>query len=111
MINKYFNLTQKVEDLENEIESKIHSLVEEEGQAISIYFYTGSFQITGEYFSTHFRNDGTKSTSTLCKSSDMPKTVELAVEKVEKMFKAKEGWEELLVKIDEALADEALADE
>ena len=106
MINKYFNLTQKVEDLENEIESKIHSLVEEEGQEISIYFYIGRFQITGTYFSTYFSSDGTRSTSQLCKSSDMPKTVELAVERVEEMFKAKKRWEEFVVKIDEVLKEQ-----
>ena len=111
MINKYFKLLQEAEDLEAEIESKVHGLAEEEGQLLSIYFHVGRFQITGTYFSTYFSSDGTRSTSQLCKSSDMPKTVELAVEKVEKTFKAKEGWEELLVKIDEALADEVLADE
>ena len=106
MINKYFNLTQEVDDLENEIRNKIHSLAKEEGQTLDISFYVGSFQISGKYFSTYFRSDGTRSTSPLCNSNDMPDTIDAAVEKTKEMFKAKDEWERLLVKIDEVLADE-----
>ena len=105
MINKYFRLLQEVEDSENEIDSKIHSLAEEEEQTLDIYFHIGRFQITGKYFSTYFRSDGTRSTSPLCNSNDMPDTVEAAVEKTKEMFKAKDEWERLLVKIDEVLSE------
>jgi len=106
MINKYFRLAKEVEDLEAEIESNVYDLAEEEGQEMSIYFYTVSFQVTGEYFSTHFRKDGTRSTSPLCKSNDMPDTVDEAVEKTKEIFKAKDEWERLLVKIDEVLKEQ-----
>ena len=103
MINKYFRLLQEVEDLENEIDSKIHSLAEEEGQTLIISFYIGSFQILGTHFNTNFSRGGKSSTSPLCNSNDMPETVDAAVEKTKEMFKAKDEWERLLVKIDEAL--------
>jgi len=106
MINKYFRLLQEAEDSENKIESKIRSLAEEEGQLLSISFYIGSFQIFGTHFSTTFSGGGKSSTSPLCNSNDMPDTVEAAVEKTKEMFKAKDEWERLLVKIDEVLKEQ-----
>jgi len=105
MINKYFRLAKEKKDWEEEIESKIDDVAYETGQTIGIHFYTISFQISGMSFSTYFWSDGKRVTSPLCESNDMPDTVEEAREKAEEMFKAKDEWERLLVKIDEVLSE------
>jgi len=104
MINKYFRLAKETKDLEYEIKSKIRCLAKEEGQTLAINFYMGNFRIVGMHFSTYFSDEGKQITSPLCESNDMPETLESAA-KAEEMFKAKNEWEELLVKIDEVLAE------
>ena len=111
MINKYNMLLREAEDLENEIIRKISALEAETGQTTIEYFSGGKLTVAGTYFSTTFSGGGKSSTSPLCKSNDTPDTVDAAVEKAKEMFKAKDEWERLLVKIDEVLADEVLADE
>jgi len=100
MIKKHDRLLREVEDLEDEIRRKISALGDEVGQTIVKYFAGGKFTVAGTCFSSYFNvHDGTWSTCPLCKSKDMPE------EKDEEMFKAKEEWKALLVKIDEVLKE------
>ena len=105
MINKYFRLAKEQKDLEEEIESKLDDVAHETRQTLGIHFYDGSLQISSMRFGTYFHDDGTRSTSPLCNSNDMPKTLDEAREKAEEMFKAEKEWEDTLVKIDEVLAE------
>ena len=104
MIKKYnMLLREEQEDLKAKIESKIDDVADEAGQTLGIYFYTRGIAIVGIHFSAYFSGDGTWVTTSLCKDTDEPKTIEEAREKAEEMFKAKDEWERLLVKIDEVL--------
>ena len=106
MINKYNMLLREAEDLENEIRRKISALEDETGQTIVKYFAGGKLTVVGTYFSSNFKTyNGTWETSPLCTSNDMPDTLKEAREKTKEMFKAKDEWKRLLVKIKEVLAE------
>ena len=105
MINKYFRLLKEVEDLEREIRRKISAIEDETGKTIVKYFAGGELTVVGTHFSTSFITDVTWETNPLCTSNDTPDTLESAVERAEEMFKAKEEWKRLLVKIKEVLAE------
>ena len=105
MIKKYFRVTREQKDLEDKIESKIKGLAKETGQTIVKHLAGGKLTVVGIYFSSDYDYNGKWVTSPLCASNDMPDTVEEAVENTKEMFKAKKEWEELLVKINEVLAE------
>ena len=106
MIKKYFRLLKEVEDLKAKIESTVGDIEAETGQIIVTSFFNYSLNLIGTDFSTYFSDDGTWSTHQICESNDIPETVDAAVEKAKEMFKAKDEWERLLVKIDEVLKEQ-----
>ena len=98
-----------IKEAKDATESKLISLAEETGQIIRTGLYPDGLQIVGTYFSSYFNAyDGTWSTTPLYTNTDMPETldeVESAIEKAEEMSRAKQDWEELLVKINDALEE------
>jgi len=114
MIKKYFRLIEeakdleaemrrKVRSLENEMRHKLSALEDETGKTIAPSFCMGRLTVNGTHFHSSLHDNETWSTTSLCKETDEPNTLEVAVKEVKEMFKAKKEWEELLIKISEVL--------
>jgi len=99
-------LSKEAKDLEAEMRSKISALADKTGKTLYTHFYGYSLSVAGMGFISTFDDCGIVSTTSLWELKDMPNTVEEAREKAEEMFKAKEEWKELLVKIDEVLKEQ-----
>ena len=105
MKSRYFNLLEARENLEKTIEYRLRAKAEEEEQNISIMFYPSGIQVSGTHFITSFPAEGEIETIPLCNESDMPQTLDAAMEKTKTMFEAKAKWEAFIVKLAEVLED------